>query len=161
MFSIGAITGPHGLNGYIKVFPLTDDTGLFSEIESVYIDENGELKKRFISDVKHVKKFILLKLEGIDTMDDALKIKGFKLKVTEDAVKPLEPDEYFARDLYGIDVTSDNGEELGKITDILFTGANDVYIINGSLLIPAIKQCILDINIKEKKMTVHLPEGLR
>ena len=168
MFSLGVITGTHGIKGYIKVFPFTDDVMIFKSIKSLYVELNNQptdklnkLKEFEIRDVKYVKKYALLKLDGIDTMDEAMSLKGFKVKVSDEFVRPLEKDEYFARDLYGMDVVTDTGEMLGEITDILFTGANDVYVVGKELMIPAIKQCILDIDVINKKMTVRLLEGLR
>ena len=98
-------------------------------------------------------------------MTSAERLKGSIVKITEDMAIPCEEGEYYIRDLYDMTVVTDDGEELGVITDILFTGANDVYVVKPpkgkDILIPAIKQVILNVDVDNKKMTVKLLEGLR
>ena len=115
-----------------------------------------------------MKNFVLLKLENIDDMTEAEKYKPCLLKIPKEDALPLEEDEYYVGDLYNMKVVTDTGEDLGKITEVLFTGSNDVYIIKDSgdpsakdLLIPAIKECILKVDLEANLMTVHLLEGLR
>ena len=97
-------------------------------------------------------------------MTDAEYLKNTEIKISKDLAIPCEEDEYYISDLYGIEVTTDEDEYIGTIEDIIFTGANDVYIVkneDSQILIPAIKQCILNVDIEEKTMRVHLLEGLR
>ncbi len=97
-------------------------------------------------------------------MTSAEKLKKCDIVIPKEMALPLEENEYYLKDLYYIDVITDIGENLGKIEDIIFTGANDVYVVRNEekeILIPAIKKCILNVDIKNKVMTVKLLEGLR
>ena len=108
---------------------------------------------------------VILKFKEFDNINDVEIWKGKPLYVTRENAVKCEKDEYFIADLIGLEVVADDGEELGEISDILSTGANDVYVISkpGSkdLLIPAIKECILNVDMQERSMKVHLLEGLR
>ena len=105
------------------------------------------------------------KLVPYDNINDVEKYKKAPLFVTKENAVPLEENEYFIADLIGLSVTSDEGEELGVIADVLQTGANDVYVVKkagaNDLLIPAIKDCILDVDVENGTMKVHLLAGLR
>ena len=164
LLMVGVVTTTHGVRGEVKVFPTTDDADRFKKLKKVILFDEKEYKPVKIQSVKRFKQFVILKLEGFDTMDDALLLKNVKLFVTrEDAVK-CEEDEYFIADLIGMSVYDEDGKLLGHIGDVITTGANDVYEINredeSSFLIPAIKECVLSVNVKEKKMTIHLMDGL-
>ena len=164
LLMVGVVTTTHGVRGEVKVFPTTDDADRFKKLKKVILFNEKEYKPLKIQSVKRFKQFVILKLEGCDTMDDALLLKNAQLFVTrEDAVK-CEEDEYFIADLIGMRVTDEEGKELGTVDDVITTGANDVYEIkqdNGnSFLIPAIKECVLSVNVREKKMTIHLMDGL-
>ena len=117
-----------------------------------------------IVSVKFFKQFVILKFEGYDNPNDIEKYKTCPLLVTRENAVKLKKDEYFIADLIGVDVLDENGH-VGVLTDVIETGANDVYVVkedNGNeLLLPAIKQCILEVNIDERKMLVHVMEGLR
>ena len=106
-----------------------------------------------------------MKFKGIDNINDIEKYKTKSLYVTRANAVRLRKDEYFIADLLGVDVWEDNGEKLGVLKDVIETGANDVYVITledgKELLIPAIKECILDVDIENRKMTVHVMDGLR
>ncbi|GHU76290.1 ribosome maturation factor RimM [Clostridia bacterium] len=155
-FKIGTITGTHGLNGRLRVYPTTDDITRFERLKSVYVGD----KVYSISGVSYNKAFVLLSLQGIDTIEAAEALKRAEIRIDRADALPLGEGEYYAKDLYGIEVVTDLGEELGVLSDIIQTGANDVYAV-GNLLLPAIKQCILNVDIEQRKMTVHLLEGLR
>ncbi len=164
LLMVGVVTTTHGVRGEVKVFPTTDDADRFKKLKKVILFNEKEYKPLKIQSVKRFKQFVILKLEGCDTMDDALLLKNAQLFVTrEDAVK-CEEDEYFIADLIGMRVTDEEGKDLGTVADVITTGANDVYEIkqdNGnSFLIPAIKECVLSVNVRGKKMTIHLMDGL-
>lgn len=161
LFTVGAVAGAHGIRGDIKVFPMTDDIEKFKTLSTILLSDKRGTAEYKIEKAWYHKKFVMLKLEGIDTMDDALSLKGAEVKVSEEFAVPLEEGEFYWRDLLDMEVYTDEGENLGKITNILETGANDVYEVNKTLYIPAIKDCVLDIDVASKKMTVHLLEGLR
>lgn len=165
-FEIGKITGTHGIKGTLKIFPITSEPSRFSVLKKLIIDLNGNKLTFSVSKVAYHKQFVLVTVKEISDINEAEKFKGGTILVTENDAIPLEDDEYYTRDLYGIKVYTDEGEFLGEISDIYETGANDVYAVKNEknekeLLIPAIKQCILNIDIKNKTMKVKLLEGLR
>lgn len=163
-FVIGKIVNTQGIKGEVRVLPSTDDINRFKLLDELLVQKKNELETYEIETVRFHKQFVLLKFKGIDNMTDAEKLKNLEIKIPAELALPCEEDEYYIRDLYGLTVFEENGEKLGTLEDIIFTGANDVYIVkneNEQILIPAIKQCILNINIAEKTMTVKLLEGLR
>ena len=162
LLQVGVITTTHGVRGEVKVFPTTDDPARFKKLKDVILD-NGKAKKDLeIENVKFFKNMVILKFKGLDNINDVERFRQAKLLVTRENAVELEEDEYFIADLIGINVTSDEGEELGTIKDVLQTGANDVYCIrteeHGEVLIPAIKDCILDVDVEAGKMKIHLSE---
>ncbi len=163
-FVIGKIVNTQGIKGDLRVIPTTDYISRFDSLDFVYIDKRGNIDKYDIQNVRYHKQFVLLKLKGVDNMTIAESFKNSEIKITKDMALPLGEDEYYIRDLYSMDVVTDLGESLGKIEDIIFTGANDVYVVRNDIseiLIPAIKQCILKVDKENNKMTVRLLEGLR
>ena len=165
MLQVGAISSVHGVHGEVKVFPTTSDPLRYKYLKEVFLDTGKELIKLKLKGVKFFKQFVIVKFEGYDNPNDIEKYKGRPIYVTRENAVKLEKDEYFVADLYGINVYEDNGELLGELTDVIETGSNDVYSVkctDGSeLLLPAIKECILDVDIADRKMTVHVMDGLR
>ncbi len=164
MLKVGILSSTHGVHGEMKVFPTTDDVRRFKKLKGVVLENGSEYLPLEIEGVKFFKQFVILKFKGYDSINDIEKYKGMGIYVTRENAVPLKKDEYFMADILGIRVTDDEGMELGEITDIIQTGANDVYVIaldrGGELLLPAIKQCILDVNVDEGTMRVHVLEGL-
>ena len=164
LLQVGVITQTHGVHGEVKVFPTTDDPERFLDLEYVFLDTGREKKKLTIQSVKFFKQFVILKFKGINNINDIEKYKRCSLFVDRENAVELEEDEYFIADMIGMDVLTEDGEIFGTLKDVIETGANDVYVINskkhGEVLIPAIKECILDVNVKEGKMLVHLMDGL-
>ncbi|HHX61023.1 MAG TPA: 16S rRNA processing protein RimM [Epulopiscium sp.] len=165
---VGKIVNTHGIKGEFKVIPTTDDIKRFELLKSIFLETKSGLVEFPIVSVRYMKNFVLLKLENIDDMTEAEKYKPCLLKIPKEQALPLKEDEYYVGDLYNMKVVTDEGETLGEIIDILFTGSNDVYVIKNNvdptvadLLIPAIKDCILKVDLEENIMTVHLLEGLR
>ncbi len=165
MFTVGKIVNTHGIRGELRVLPTTDDNNRFKKLKTVYIElyKQTELKQYEIESSRLHKNFVLIKLVGIDDINEAEFLKNATLKIDRKDSLPLEEDEYYISDLYGIDVKTEDGRHLGILQDILFSAANDVYVVKNDmreLLIPAIKQCILKVDIPNKCMTVNLLEGL-
>ena len=164
MLRVGVITSTHGVRGEGKVFPTTDDPKRFNELKEVILDTGKEQIPLEIEQVKYFKNMVILKFKGYDNINDIEKYKSKDLLITRDHAVELGPDEYFITDLIGLQVLTEDGEALGGLKDVLETGANDVYVVemkNGrELLIPAIKDCILDVDTEQGTMTVHLLEGL-
>lgn len=162
---VGVIIKPHGIKGEVKVYPTTDSPLRFNEITHVNIIQQGkQLGDHKISGVKYFKETVILKLKGYDNINDVEALKGAELYIPREEGAELEEGEYYIADIIGMDVVTDNGDRLGSIKDVMETGANDVYVVAADsgkeILIPAIKQCIIDTDIEENVMTVHLLDGL-
>lgn len=162
---VGVISSTHGLRGEVKVFPTTDDAARFQTLKNVVLDTGREKLDLEIQSVRFFKQFVIVKFKGIDNINDIEKYKGKSLFVTRENAVELEEDEYYIGDLIGMEVYTDDSEErFGVLKDVMETGANEVYIItsenHGEVLLPAIRECILDIDVEVKKMKVHLMEGL-
>ncbi len=161
---VGVITSTHGVRGEVKVFPTTDDAARFKKLKEVLLDTGNELKPMEITQVKFFKNMVILKFKGCDSINDVEIYKGKDLLVTRDKAVKLGPDENFIVDLIGLRVDTDEGEHLGTLTDVIQTGANDVYEVTmdsgKKVLLPAIKQCILDVNLETGKVLVHVLDGL-
>lgn len=159
-FLIGKIVNTQGVHGEMRVIPTTDDVSRFELLDSVLIDN----KEYEIERIRYHKQFVLLKLKGIDDMTTAERYKTKEVRIPENMAVPCEEDEYYIRDLYDMQVITEDGAEIGTIKDVIFTGANDVYVIKPKsgkdILIPAIKDCILNVDVENKTMTINLLEGL-
>lgn len=161
---VGVISSTHGIRGEVKVFPTTDNPNRFKKMKKVILRHGKEERELEIEGVKFFKKFAILKFKGIDNINDVEAYKGGELYVERENAQKLGKDEYFIADLLGISVVNENGESLGVLKDVIETGANDVYVVEmdhkKELLIPAIKQCIRNVDIEAGRMEVHLMEGL-
>lgn len=161
---IGQIVNTNGLKGVVKVNPFTDDISKFEDLKYVYIQLKNELKKVKIEQVRYNKNQVLLKLEGIDSIEKAEKYRNFYLKTEKESQEDLGEDTYYIVDLIGLDVYSDKNEYLGKIEDVFPTGSNDVYVVKDNLgkqiLIPAIADVVKEVDLKNKKMIINLIPGL-
>lgn len=161
---VGIISSTHGVRGEVKVFPTTDDVRRFKRLREVILDTGKERRVLEIEGVKFFKQFAILKFKGIDNINDIEKYRGQSLYVTRENAVKLKKDEYFIADLIGIKVQDEDGKELGVLNDVIETGANDVYQIRMTdgreLLLPAIKQCVLEVNLEEGFMKAHVLDGL-
>lgn len=164
-FQVGIISSTHGIRGEVKVFPTTDDVKRFKKNTEVLLETGKDVRIPLkITQVKFFKQFVILKFEGFDSINDIEKYKGRSLYVSRENAVSLNRDEYFIADLIGMKVFDEENAFIGELKEVYETGANDVYIISRDggedLLIPAIKQCILDVDVQEGVMKVHLLEGL-
>ena len=157
-FEVGQIVNTFGVKGILKVKPFTDDANRFEELKKVYICKKEKLEEVEIEEVKYHKDMVLLKVKGIDDMNEAEKVKGLYLKIDRENAKKLP------KDLLGLEVYSDKEELLGKVDDIFRTGANDVYVVKDEkgkqLLLPGIPEVIKEIDLEKEKIIVHLLKGL-
>ena len=163
LLRVGSIIKTHGIRGEVKVYPLTDDVNRFKSLKEVILEPDSDNITLEIEGVKFQKNIVILKFKGYDNINDIEMHVKKGIYVTRDNAVELEEDEYFIADLIGLKVVTDGGKDFGVIKDVLQTGANDVYIIEHEgkeVLVPAIKQCILDVSISENRMTIHLLEGL-
>lgn len=162
-FVIGYITSTHGVHGEVKVFPATDDVKRFKKLKEVTVHTRSGDRLLHIRSVKFFKKFVILGFEEFDNVDDVYALKQASLTVDREHAVSLKKDEYFIADLIGLKCITDEDKELGVIKDVLQTGANDVYVIAAGekeILIPAIKDCVKEIDVESGIIKVHLLEGL-
>ena len=164
LLQVGIITSTHGVRGEVKVYPTTDDPRSFRRLKEVVLDTGKEKMNLEIEGVKFFKQFVILKFKGLDNINDIEKYRQKSLYVTRKNAVRLQRDEYFIADLIGLKVQDEDGKELGTVKDVIETGANDVYEVEmadgKSLLLPAIKQCILNVDVENGTMQVHVLEGL-
>jgi 16S rRNA processing protein RimM len=163
-FQIGVIGKPHGIKGELRVFPTTDNPGCFASLNDVTVSTPRGETLYEVEKARRQKDLILIKFKGVDDRNAAELLKHGRIMVPPEMVAPLSEDEYFIRDLIGVNVFTDTGEKLGIIKDVLSTGANDVYVVQPAegkdILIPAIKGCVLSVSTDEKKMLIRLMDGL-
>ncbi len=164
LLQVGAITQTHGLRGEVKVFPTTDDVKRFKKLKEVILDTGKEKMALEIENVRFFKQFAILKFKGLDNINDIERYKGKSLYVTRENAVKLRKDEYFIADLMGVKIYDEQDAYMGVLKDVIVTGANDVYEIaledGRTLLLPAIKQCVLDVDMEQRKMKVHVLDGL-
>ena len=164
LLRVGVITSAHGVRGEVKVFPTTDDNSRFKTLKHVLMDTGKEKIPLEIEHVKFFKNMVILKFKGFDNKNDVEMWRQRDLLITRDQAVELAPDENFIADLIGLTAVTDEGVVLGTLTDVLQTGANDVYCVkmeNGKeLLLPAIKDCILNVDLEKQEMLVHVLDGL-
>ena len=164
LLQVGIITSTHGVRGEVKVYPTTDDPRRFRRLKEVVLDTGKEKMNLEIEGVKFFKQFVILKFKGLDNINDIEKYRQKSLYVTRKNAVRLQRDEYFIADLIGLKVQDEDGKELGTVKDVIKTGANDVYEVEmadgKSLLLPAIKQCILNVDVENGTMQVYVLEGL-
>lgn len=161
---VGVITQTHGIRGEVKVFPTTDDAARFKRLKEVILDTGRERQTLKIESVKFFKQFVILKFQGYDSINDIEKYKRSRLLVPREQAVKLKKDEYFVADMIGLKVMTDEDEEFGELRDVLATGANDVYVVvrtdGTEVLLPAIKECILAVDMEQRMMRVHIMDGL-
>lgn len=163
-FEIGQIVNTSGLKGVLKVKPFTDDIKKFSNLKTIYIKTKNGLVEFKTEQVRYVKNMVMLKLAGIDTVEEAEKYRNLYIRILRDEEEKLEEGSYYVVDILGCKVNTDINQELGKVVDVFQTGSNDVYVVKDEqgkqILLPAIKDVIKNVDVKNKIITVHLLEGL-
>ncbi|MCR4843225.1 MAG: ribosome maturation factor RimM [Eubacterium sp.] len=165
LYQVGAIIKTHGLRGEVKVFPLTDDVSRFDGMKDLILIYKNERISLEVASARPQKNLVILKFKGYDNINDVEKYLRCGLFVTKDNRVELEDNEYFIADLIGCECFTDEGEDLGEITDVITTGANDVYVVTPpdgkEILIPAIRQCVLNVDVDGGRVEVKLMKGLR
>ena len=160
LLEIGQIVNTHGLRGDVKVMPWCDDPEIFHELAYVLIDgEEYEIQKSSLH-----KNAVLLKLKGIDHINDAENYRNKVLTIPREELGKLPEGTYYICDLLGCSVETVNGRNLGKICDIIKTGSNDVYVVEDitkkQVLIPVIDEVIKSVSIDEKRIVIEPLKGL-
>ena len=164
LFRVGVISNTHGIRGEVKVYPTTDNVRRFDDLKEVILDTGKEQLILHVTSVKYFKNMVILKFKEFDNINDIIPYKGMDLLVTRENAIPLEEGEYYIADIIGSKVITDEDKILGTLTDVLQTGANDVYVVKTKdgkeVLLPSIEECILDREIENKIVKVHIMKGL-
>lgn len=164
LFRVGVISNTHGIRGEVKVYPTTDNVRRFDDLKEVILDTGKEQLNLHVTSVKYFKNMVILKFKEFDNINDIIPYKGMDLLVTRENAIPLEEGEYYIADIIGSKVITDKDKILGTLTDVLQTGANDVYVVKTKdgkeVLLPSIEECILDRDIENKIVKVHIMKGL-
>lgn len=159
---VGVIANTHGVRGEVKVYPTTDDVNRFKKLKEIYMGE--EKAPLHIQSVKFQKNMVILGFKEYTSLNEVEGLRNKELFVDRAHAVKLQKDEYFISDLIGLKVVTDEGADLGELTDVMTTGANDVYVVKTTdgkeVLLPAIKECVLKVDMNERVMSVHIMEGL-
>lgn len=162
---IGQIVNTFGIKGMVKVKPFTENTKKrYDNLKKVYIKNKNERKEYEIEEVKYYKEMVLIKFKGIETIEEAEKFRNSYLLINREDEEPLEEGTYYIVDMLGLEVYTDENERLGILDDIFNSGSSDIYVVKNELgkqiLLPAIKDVIKNIDMENRKITVHLIKGL-
>ena len=150
---MGQIVRAHGVRGDVKIVPLTDDPARFHALKTAYLDRAGDYAPVRLSNSPLQPHAVLLHLDGVETPEAAEKLKNAYLCVDRENAVPLGEHTYFVADLIGCETFDTLGKAYGKVTDVLETGANDVYEIeHGKLLVPALKRVIASVDTAAGKI---------
>ena len=164
LLRVGVITATHGLRGEVKVFPTTDDPARFKQLHECLVELRREMIALEVESVRFFKKYVIVKFKGYDNINDIEQFVKKDLMVTRENAVECEPGEYFICDLIGLSVIADDGQALGTLTDVLETGANNVYEVTTpeqkKILVPVIDECVLAHDMQAGTVTVHLLPGL-
>ncbi len=164
IFRIGVITTTHGLKGEVKVFPTTDDLNRFKKLKKCFIRTPKEDIQVEKNSCKFFKNMVILSFKEFTDINEVERFRNCDIYVTRDNAVPLEEDEYYISDVIGMNIILEDGSELGVLQDVIQTGANDVFVIklkdDKELLMPVIKDCVLDMNYETSKITVRLMKGM-
>ncbi|WP_346354504.1 ribosome maturation factor RimM [Azotosporobacter soli] len=156
---VGQIGAPHGVKGEVRVTPQTDFPERFERLKTVYVGEGSTLT---ISRVRYHKQFVILKFDGLDDRDQVELLKNKLISIDKKDLMPLPDGRYYIFDIVGLEVYDLSGARLGKISEVLHTGSNDVYVVEREaeqpLLVPALKQVVHKIDLSAGRMTVELQE---
>lgn len=163
---VGKIVNTHSLKGEVKVISSTDfEEERFKKGSKLLITRGNQLiREVVVQSYRNHKNFLLVKFEGIDSVEEAEKLKNLQIKINSDEVGELEENEFYFHQIIGCEVFDENDKNLGKIIDILTPGANDVWVIKGEngkeILIPYIEDVVKKIDITSKKVNIEVMEGL-
>ena len=165
-FQVGVIASTHGLQGEVNVFPTTEDPSRFKKLKQVVLHtQRGEELLLDVVSARFFKKFVIVKFKQFNNINEVEKFRGCELTIDrKDAIK-LQPGEYYCADLIGLSIVDEDGSELGILTEILQTGANDVYEMTRKdsgekVYIPAIRDCIKEIDPEGGRIVIHVMDGL-
>ena len=161
---LGQIVNVKGLKGEVKVNPFTENIDRFEELKTVLIKFKNENKEFEIEKVGYHKNQVILKFKGINTIEEAEKLRNSYILINRNDLEPLEEGVYYITDLLGLEVYTEDGTLLGKVDDIYNTGSNDIYVVKDDLgkqkLLPGIPEVLKNVDLEHGKINVNLIEGL-
>ncbi len=161
-FEIGQISNTHGLKGELKVRPFTSSKKDFEKFKNIFVEFGSELRTYNVTGVRYQQDIVLLKLDKVDDIDEAEKLKGHNIKISREASKETEENEFFIADLIGCEVYQD--DLIGILDDVFTAGASDVYVVKRKgkkdLLLPALASVIKKVDVVNKRIDVEVPRGL-
>ncbi len=160
LITVGLINKPHNLNGSLKVFPITDFPERFLDRQEILVDRKGVIELMRIDSISLHNGYLIMNLAGVDTIEKAEQFRGAYLKISEAQLEPLQENEYYIYQLLNLDVKDISGNHIGRLADILKTGANDVYVVknndNEEILVPALKKVVKKIDLAANEIIVEL-----
>lgn len=162
--AIGRVLRPHGVRGELLLETLTDFPEHLNDVDTVYLGEAAAAEPHALAGARRHRGRLFIRLEGCGDRDAAEAFRGQLVQIRLGDAAPPPPGSYYHHQIVGLSVVTDEGEALGEVTEILETGANDVYVVNGpsgEILLPALQSVIRQVDLDAKRMTVHLLEGLR
>ncbi|HAZ91666.1 MAG TPA: 16S rRNA processing protein RimM [Eubacterium sp.] len=161
---VGVLQKPHGIHGEVKVYPTTSDLDRYDELKEVYLEKGDKRIATEVEQVKYFKGLAIVKLKGIDTPEDMIKFQGYDLMIHRSDATPLGEDENYIGDLIGLVAYDESGNKVGVLKDVYETGAKDVYVFaregKQDLLLPAIKDCILKVDVEAGTILIRIMKGL-
>ncbi|MEW5761758.1 MAG: ribosome maturation factor RimM [Bacillota bacterium] len=164
LITVGEIVGAHGVDGAVRVLPATDFPERFASMSKARVYLAGAYHTFTVEKAFPHKRFVIMKFREINNMAAALALKGGLIQVTRAETVALPPGHYYIFDITGLEVFTVEGEPLGVVREVLRTGANDVYVVEGAgkkIYLPALKAVVREIDLDAHRMVVALPEGLR
>ena len=160
---VATIVGAHGIKGAVKAKYFSDAPEYYLKVKIFFLETAGQLRSLNVLQIRPEKNGWIIHFEELDSRNDAEKFKGCRLLLPDDQLKPLESNEVFVHQIIGCRVEDQKGRILGKITDFLETGANNVYeVSNGSsaFLVPDVPHVVLELNVETKRMIIDPLPGL-
>ncbi len=160
--AVGRVLRPHGVRGDLVLEPLTDFPEHLAQVDTVYVGDGAE--PHGLQAARLHRRQLIIHLAGVDDRAAAEPYRGQLVQIRAEAAAPLPPGRFYHHQVVGLSVVTDAGEALGELVEVLETGANDVYVVrgpSGEVLLPAIKDVVLSIDLDAKQMRVHLLDGLR
>ena len=161
---VGQIVNTFGIKGFVKIYPFVNDINRFDDLKKIYVKTKNQENELEIEEVKYQKNMVLIKFKGIETPEEANKLRNAYVLIDRKDAIPLEEGEFFIVDLLGLSVFLDTGEKIGVLEDIYNTGSSDIYVVKNELgkqyLLPYIDEVIKKIDLENSQIMVHLIEGL-
>jgi 16S rRNA processing protein RimM len=162
--NIGLILGPFGVKGELKIMPLIDDSNRLADLKEIRIGKENEESRIFeITKIRIHKTLVIVKLKGITSREDSMSLKNCYMRIPREDLKELGEDQFYLVDIEGMEVFIEDGKKIGILEQVIKTGANDIYSIQGDgrkYLIPAVKDIIKKVDVENKKMYISPIEGL-